>query len=172
LHQIETAFPIYGSSYSQVFFTKKGFSLEEHSPPAAMMLPPDTIYCSIIDINRGHHIREYPISRQVHPGDAERFQIVIGANKSAKLVLKLRFYVDKEHVIESKPFPIEIWNPRNAGFHNEYIDGDQARIGQKQNKKNVNMRETNDTDMEFHSRRDRRVPDEFPFHVPKDKSKW
>lgn len=94
---------------------------------AFCMSVPDTIYSCIIDVDRGAHVREYSISRVVPSGDAEHFQIVVGATKSSQLKIKFQFYVDKATIVESKSFFLELWNPRSAGWHREYEDGDAVR---------------------------------------------
>lgn len=103
-----------------------GFIHKEHFALASASFP-DTIYSCIIDVDRGAHSREYPISRVVPSGDAEHFQVVVGATKSSHLKIKFQFYVDKATIVESKPFFLELWNPRSSGWHTRYKDGDIVR---------------------------------------------
>jgi hypothetical protein len=110
-----------------VGLNRRGFVIGEYPPVMASVMPPDTVYCCILDPDLGTHEREYSISRQVGPGDAERFQIVVGCVKSAHLRIRLRFHVDKLDIVESQQFLVEISNPRNARYHNYFVDGDVAR---------------------------------------------
>jgi hypothetical protein len=52
---------------------------------------------------------------------------VVGATKSAHLTVHLRFYGDNNTTITSTPFRLELWNPRNAAFHDGYQDGEAMR---------------------------------------------
>lgn len=99
-----------------------GFVHCQHNAPLCA-LTPSVVYCCILDPDCGAHSREYPISRQVPPGDVENFQIVIGSTKSAHFRLRLRFNVDKSEFIDSQSFEIELWNPQDQGLHGRFVDG-------------------------------------------------
>jgi len=81
-------------------------------------------YCAIIDPSAGKHERSYAISREIPPGDVERFHIMIGSSKSSHLRMRLKFYVDKNKIIQSEEFELKIWNPRNSYLNEYYEDGD------------------------------------------------
>jgi hypothetical protein len=130
-----------------------------------MISRPDVIYCSIIDVETGPHTREYPISRQVPPGDAEHFQIVIGARKSSHLRLKIQFFIDKNQIIESKTFPIEIWNPRDSRYRHQYVDGSEIRPNANVRQKRPEMDDKYRLFEELMGRYDSQEND-FPFYTP------
>jgi hypothetical protein len=111
---------------SSISVSNSGFTHHEHFA-ALLASEPDTIYTCIIDVDRGRHSKEYAISRVVASGDAEHFQIIVGATKSAHTKLKFKFYADKSTVVEFKPFLLELWNPKNARFERVYKDGDAVR---------------------------------------------
>lgn len=58
--------------------------------------------------------KSYPISLSVPAGDPERFFLLVGANKSAKLTAKFKFYFDGEQLLESQQFELKVWRPANA----------------------------------------------------------
>jgi hypothetical protein len=138
------------NSRGYIGVTQSGFIHHEEIVVACMSMP-DTIYCCVIDADRGPHSKEYNISRTVNPGAAEHFQIVVGANKSAHVSIHLRFNVDTSNVIQSKSFTIELWNPRNQQLHKCFKDGDVARLQLDRN------------DTSFHYRFDASKLAVFPF---------
>ena len=87
------------------------------------ILQSDAKYCVIIDPDQGPQERVYPISRAIPAAGAERFHIMVGATKSCRLNLKFKFWIDKQRVVESKDFDIEILCKFNARF--SYEDGDE-----------------------------------------------
>jgi hypothetical protein len=58
-------------------------------------------------------------------GGVERFHILVGASKSCNLRLRFKFSIDKNQVVASDEFTIRIWNPRNSGLENMYMDGQE-----------------------------------------------
>jgi hypothetical protein len=105
-----------------VFLTKDGFEYKESDGDEEDATSWIT-YTTIVDPKAGAHERKYPISRKIPPGDVERFHIMIGASMSCSLRTNFKFFVDKEKVIESEIFSIDIWNPRGSRWHEEYKDG-------------------------------------------------
>lgn len=83
----------------------------------------DVTYSTIIDPRKGSHKRIYPISRTIPSGDVERFHIMVCSPMSCYLRLQFEFFVDQLKVVKSEVFDINIWNPRNSGWHKAYKDG-------------------------------------------------
>jgi hypothetical protein len=83
----------------------------------------DVTYSTIIDPSKGSHKRVYPISRTIPSGDVERFHIMVCSPMSCYLRLQFEFFVDQLKVVQSEVFDINIWNPRNSGWHKAYKDG-------------------------------------------------
>lgn len=99
---------------------------------------PSEIYCVIIDAEKSVHQRVYKISREIKSGDIDRFHIMIGCTKSAKLDLDFKFIIDQNQNINSDTFEVNIWNPMNKDSYDDYIDGDVLRekienFGKKKN---------------------------------------
>lgn len=115
-----------GNEYEIISMTNKGFKIEQtfYAPPLACMRRPSEIYTTIISPEMGKHKRTYKISREVAPGDTERFHIMVGCKKSAKLKMEFHFKVDKNSIITSRQFEIEIHNPLNSRFYDDYLDGE------------------------------------------------
>ena len=63
------------------------------------------------------------MSRMIPSCDVDRFHIMIGATKSAKIDLEFNFKVDKNYITSDK-FEINIFNPINNRLWAKYIDGD------------------------------------------------
>ena len=77
----------------------------------------------IIDPKKGSHERIYPISRKISSGDVDRFHIMVCATMSCHLRLQFEFFVDRDQIVKSVVFDINIWNPVNAELHKNYEDG-------------------------------------------------
>ncbi len=67
------------------------------------------------------------MSRQIPPGDIERFHIMVGSSMSCHILIQFKIFVDKAKIIESEIFKVDIWNPRNSGWHYGYKDGEELR---------------------------------------------
>jgi hypothetical protein len=82
----------------------------------------DTTYCTIVDLLAGYR-REYNISRKIPPGDVERFQIMVGAKKSASIKAKFIFYLERGMAVQSDPFEFKVWHPIGSTIGDRYPDG-------------------------------------------------
>jgi len=101
-----------------IILTTSGF--EKVSYPdlrGYMLIPSDTTYGAIIDPLKGAHEGMYPVSRKIPPGDVDRFHIMVGSPVSCYLQIRFKFFIGLDTVIESEAFDVQIWNPRNAGWH-------------------------------------------------------
>ncbi len=112
---------------TKFFLTEMGFHVIPNGYIYSIM-PPSEIYCVIIDMDKNDVSRKYPISRKINSGDVDRFHIMIGATKSAKIDLQFEFKIDSGSIVKSNLFSIEIWNP--IGNSQYYKDGDifQAKL--------------------------------------------
>jgi len=106
--------------------TSDGFR-KIRGPKSGAGFPSEVTYSAIIDPTKGIHDQVYPISRKIPPGNIERFHILIGSPASCHLLIKFKFLVDMNQVIESGPFDIKIWNPRNSAWYYVYKDGEELR---------------------------------------------
>jgi len=88
------------------------------------MRAPEVTYISIVNPETTPRETKYPISMTISPGDVERFYIVVGATKSVKLQLRVKFYIDDSDVVTSSPFDLDIWWPRDAKAYDDYRNGD------------------------------------------------
>jgi hypothetical protein len=104
-----------------LYLTHEGFALglEKHYMRA---LDSDAFYCAILDVASAPAPLEqtYSLSRQIPPGDVERFHVLVGATRSCTLRARFRFWVDKETIVASPEFRIEIHNPRQRAYHKGY----------------------------------------------------
>lgn len=136
----DTAF----TAFEEIFLTAKGIRSVYVDPPRLCARDSDTTYCTVLDPSLGPHTRDYAISREIRPGDVERFHILVGACKSSKLRLRFIFSIDKHRKITSDEFHIEIWNPRDSRLRYDYVDGEelerQARKNKKENDYSVKRR--------------------------------
>ena len=114
---------------SRLFLTEAGFSSRYDFRLGGAPMESSFTYVSIIDPRKGPHERVYPLSRQIPPGDVERFHIMLGSPMSCHFLLRFKFFVDKETVSESEVFDIKIWNPRNSNWHKHYKDGAELDRG-------------------------------------------
>ena len=89
--------------------------------------PSELTYSVILNPVEGSHEQSYAISRQIPPGDIERFHIMIGAAKSCHLLIQFKIFVNETKIIESGVFDVDIWNPRNSGWHYGYKDGEELK---------------------------------------------
>jgi hypothetical protein len=110
--------------YDSIALTEGGFIGIPRVPLhiQACLMNSDTTYVTIIEPAKGPHEVTYPISRRIAPGDVERFHIMVGASKSSKLRLQFKFYVDKDHIVQSEMFDVDVWNPKNSGWEKYYED--------------------------------------------------
>ncbi len=113
------------------FLTQEGFS-QVVFPTKHMLLPSDLTYIAFIDLTKNAHTQRYPISRSIPPGEVERFHIMIGAEKSCRVRVQFKFYIDKTKVINSEEFEIQVWNPINSFWHVDYDDGDALKRGENE----------------------------------------
>ena len=124
---------VYGLGHNALLLTRTGFrGRAPTSSGCGTALACDTEYRSLIDPTRGPHERVYTISRQIPPGDLERFRIEVGAPRSCRLHLNFKFFIDESDVIESKPFQIHVWNPRNSPWEYDYRDGQEVAVSENE----------------------------------------
>ncbi|CAM1371545.1 hypothetical protein [Tenacibaculum xiamenense] len=110
--------------WNKLRVTKKGFLFEYGFYQKSALIPSE-IYCVILDPEKNVQQRTYKISREIKAGDIDRFHIMIGCSKSAQIELNFQFTVDKDNIIKSNDFQINIWNPLNSKTYDRYYtDGD------------------------------------------------
>jgi hypothetical protein len=106
-----------------VQFGPEGFGTEEYQVAASAM-GSDRTYCTVLNLEAQPETRrEYTVSRKIPAGDAERFQIMVGADRSASVRARFLFYLGDGLPISSDIFELKIWNPRGSGLHYRYRDG-------------------------------------------------
>jgi len=106
-------------------------------------------YSTIINPLEGSHEQSYRMSRQIPPGDIERFHIMIGAAKSCHLLIQFKVYVNKSTIIESEVFDLNIWNPRNSGWHYGYKDGEELKRDLEKQQNLINSDRMSNDSKEF-----------------------
>jgi hypothetical protein len=85
-------------------------------------------YCTMIDLNNEvNPTRSFKIFKEIKPGDIEKFQIMIGATKSAFIELDFEFKTNNRNIPKSKLFEIQIFNPTGLFNFDEYIDKENIR---------------------------------------------
>ena len=154
-----------GSTDGYYALTSKGFDTIITSSINYCMMPSDTTYVVIIDPSQGIQEKRYPISRKIPPGDVERFHIMIGSTTSSYLNIKFAFHIDESEVIESEPFDIKIWKPRNSRLNHEYKDGEHI------DRHLAELKEKNQTDSLAYWERDslmrlQKQKNAYPFTKP------
>ncbi len=105
---------------SGVYLHRHGFALHhsEVTPKRG-----ETVFCTIIDVDRGPHRREFPIDRLLINGHRQTLSFVVGATESAAIRMKLAFETDDGRTIGSKPFDVKLWTPSNVRRLDTYVDG-------------------------------------------------
>jgi hypothetical protein len=116
-----------GLGFYRLYLASRGFYLD-YSPVLAMMMPPETVYVTVLDPMTVPCERRYAVSRVIPSGDAERFHVVVGATRSAALEIRLNFYFDGNATISSDRFNIKVVRPSvESGVMNSnrlFFDGD------------------------------------------------
>ena len=83
--------------------SEDGFMALPMEPLCGAAAPPGPTCCAIMDVDQHKTRKEYPISRVIEAGGWERFQILIGATKSCRAIVRVGFYSDKEELVHSNP---------------------------------------------------------------------
>ena len=136
--------------------------------------PSGLTYSTIIDPLKGSHERLYRMSRQIPPGDIERFHIMAGSPMSCHLLIQFKIFVDATEVIESEVFEVNIWNPRNSQWDYGYKDREELKrdIDEQQN-----LVDTGRLDSEYKKLAQAKLEDlqrlasNYPF-VERDQIRW
>jgi hypothetical protein len=115
-----------------VLLDNSGFSSGGHAVagPQSAPLPSDAVTVAIIDpaVSDTPYEKNYPLSREIAAGKAERFHVVIGATKSCRILARFKFYADGKKVIRSNRFELSIWRPRFAKVHDALEDGNMFQL--------------------------------------------
>ncbi|MGZ8285360.1 MAG: hypothetical protein ACXW27_06005 [Allosphingosinicella sp.] len=119
--------PRIGPDGGNIYLSLRGFEVR-HDHVCYSRRTPDTRYCSLIEVDAGNHVRSYKIAREIAPGDGEYFQIEIGANKSCRMKVRLRIFIDKSQVVETQPLYLTIKNDRRARAHSLVRDGSEMML--------------------------------------------
>lgn len=161
--------------WRRIALTPSGFVSYWESPGIHYCLEPSYVtYITIIDTSKNSHERTYPISRKIPSGDVERFHIMIGSPTSCNLRIQFKFFVDSGSVIESEEFDINIWNPMNSGWHQNYADGTELSRDVDEPLGFPKPEEIEEGEWEIfreifrRGRRIRRIDPDYPFTKPKD----
>lgn len=104
---------------SQVWLSPSGFELERHRSQGSVMIPSMVIAVKVDAVTPPME-RRYPVSIEIAPGSAERFQIVTFADRSCHAQAKFIFYFDGGKSIASNQFDLSIWRPKGS---EAYADG-------------------------------------------------
>ena len=104
---------------SQAWITMAGFELESYDPPLFSLMPPTVTFVVMLDAAAGPIERKYSTSLKIPAGDAERFQIAIGADRSCHVRARFLFYFDDGHTIPSNAFDVTVWRPREMRVYAE-----------------------------------------------------
>lgn len=111
-------------SFGHIYLNENGF---EYWPDnfCYSLAPSREAFISIIDLTpaKTPYEKTYAISRQIAPGDVERFHVVLGATKSCKLAVRFKFYIDTKQVVVSNPIEISVYRPRNRQIPEVIKDG-------------------------------------------------
>jgi hypothetical protein len=119
-----------GNFGGTLFLTESGFTWEGEFADFHLSHPSAIYYVSIEENIKGS-ARHYVISHKIPAGDLEHFSVMLGSSKSCKATIQLGFLVDADNEIKSDPIDVHLWNPRNAGYHGEYRDGDDLLAKQR-----------------------------------------
>lgn len=111
------------SGDGQVWVSENGFTFEFYEPPRYCMMPPTIKFVVMLDTEKGVTEKRYPLSLKIPAGDAERFQIAIGADRSCHLKTRFVFYFDNGSRIRSEAFEVSVWRPNGVSVYVE--DGSQ-----------------------------------------------
>lgn len=98
----------------QVWITRREFHFEHYQPPCFSIMPPTVTFVVMLNAAAGPTERKYSTSLVIPPGDAERFQMAIGADCSCRVRARCAFYFDAGHTIKSEPFDLAVWRPRGV----------------------------------------------------------
>lgn len=140
----------YSAYYSStVYIDKKGFiEATSYHHVSFCLRSPSEIYCVILDLSSRELKKQYPISREIAPGDIDRFHIMIGSDKSAKIELSFSFKIDQNIIINSDLFEINTWRPLNQKKYDYYIDGDIIKAQLEEKMVNIEKDELRDYEIE------------------------
>lgn len=109
-----------------LFLTATGFVYQDCVVvQACMMLPPETIYYSAIDVKKVMQEKEYKLSHVMQPGEIENLAIMIGAEKSCHARVHFSFLLDRSTIVSSDEFRLHIDNPIGMHHYARLVDGDE-----------------------------------------------
>jgi hypothetical protein len=83
-----------------------------YSAPNGMMLPPTYQYATKFDVDRANYLRSVEISHVLKPGEADRFTIKIGTNKSSIHSFTVSLLHNAGQVLESQKIELTTFVPR------------------------------------------------------------
>ncbi len=152
-------------SNHHIALTTSGFVSYWREGIHCMLAQSYVTYITSIDASKNFHERTYPISRKIPSGDVERFHIMISSPTSCRLRIQFKFFVDEGSVIESEEFDINIWNPINSGWQDEYADGTELSRDVNEALGFPKPEEIEEWEM---FRRKRRIYPDYPFTKPQD----
>jgi len=111
----------------QVWVSEQGLSFKFYDPIGLLrinmcvggMTPivPAIKFVVMLDATKGPMERRYPMSLKLSAGDAGRFQIAIGANRSCHLKARFVFYFDSNNTIKSEVFDVSVWRPHGVSVY-------------------------------------------------------
>ncbi|MBI4451384.1 putative DNA binding domain-containing protein [Candidatus Woesearchaeota archaeon] len=108
--------------------TRDGFVIAAcKGPRPACGMASGATYVTGITLQPEPQTLEYPISRKIPPGDADRFHVLVGAPQSCRLKVRFRIKVDHAYEVCSDAFELHLWNPHNWALHECYNDGEELR---------------------------------------------
>jgi len=108
--------------YGQLWVSATGFEFEERPSPQPAPFAATVRFMVVLKTAEGLVERKYSASVKTPPGDAERFQITVTADRSCFVSAVFQFYFDNQ-VLYSKPFDLAVWRPRGTPILGE--DGSQ-----------------------------------------------
>jgi hypothetical protein len=107
----------------QIWLSNRGFEFKREPPAMAAMMAPTMRMACLVGTDHNNSERKYRVSAKTQPGDAEKFQITVGADKSCFIEALFKFYFDAKYTVTSDRFKLHICRPYGSYISEE--DGDQ-----------------------------------------------
>lgn len=100
------------SRWGEFWLSRSGFSFQLYDIPMFNFKNPSAAVVAMLDPSAGPVERSYDISLTIPAGDAERFVLTVGADRSCYVRARFSFYLDGNPTIASEPFDFKIWHPK------------------------------------------------------------
>jgi len=104
----------FSDARGQLWLSRSGFQFEEYPSPQRELMHPTVTFVMMLDYSSGCTERYYRAALTIPAGEAERFLIAVGADRSCLVRAKFVFYFDGGVMLSSDSFEFSIWHPQNA----------------------------------------------------------